>query len=181
MKLATDFARYLRRLRPQNIPQIQKLRIRRDHCSRPHSLGSPEPRLWWYCSITWITKDCFILFCGSSNNQMLRTTYLDYKLCTGNRLLRLSLFSSLFLPLFKLVSFMRQLGQQKKLVIASTQTTKTKLTKVSLSKFIMQCPPLNRITLGQHKSDKNNRMIQLTDVVCVLLRYTTVKNTGLRQ
>jgi hypothetical protein len=34
--------------------------------------------------------------------------------------------------------------------------------------FYIQCPPLNRITLGQHKSDNNNRMIQLTDVFCVL-------------
>ncbi len=35
----------------------------------------------------------------------------------------------------------------------------------------LHCPPLNRITLCQHKSDNNNRMIQLTDVVCVLLKY----------
>jgi len=35
----------------------------------------------------------------------------------------------------------------------------------------IQCPPLNRITLGSLKSDNNNRMIQLTDVFCVLLRY----------
>jgi len=35
----------------------------------------------------------------------------------------------------------------------------------------IQCPPLNRITLGQHKSDNTNRMIQLTEVFCVLLRY----------
>jgi len=27
-----------------------------------------------------------------------------------------------------------------------------------------RCPPLNRITLGRHKSDNNNRMIQLTNV-----------------
>jgi len=39
--------------------------------------------------------------------------------------------------------------------------------------FLIQCPPLNRITLGQHKSDNNNRMIQLTDVFCVLFRYIT--------
>jgi hypothetical protein len=32
-----------------------------------------------------------------------------------------------------------------------------------------QCPSLNRITLGRHKSDQDNRMIQLTDVFCVLL------------
>ena len=37
--------------------------------------------------------------------------------------------------------------------------------------YKVQCPPLNRITLGQHKSDNNNRMIQLTDVFCVLFRY----------
>jgi len=30
--------------------------------------------------------------------------------------------------------------------------------------FQVQCPPLNRITLEQHKSDNNNRMIQLTEV-----------------
>ena len=35
----------------------------------------------------------------------------------------------------------------------------------------IQCLPLNRITLGQHKSDNNNRMIQLTEVFCVLVRY----------
>ena len=28
----------------------------------------------------------------------------------------------------------------------------------------VQCPPLNRITLGQHKSDNNNWLIQLTDI-----------------
>jgi len=28
--------------------------------------------------------------------------------------------------------------------------------------------------LGQHKNDNNNQMIQLTDVFCVLFRYTTV-------
>ncbi len=40
-----------------------------------------------------------------------------------------------------------------------------------LEKFQIQCPPLNRITLGQNKTDNNNRMIQLTDVFCVLSRY----------
>ncbi len=35
---------------------------------------------------------------------------------------------------------------------------------------LTQCPPLNRITLGQHKNDNNNRMIQLTDLFCVLIR-----------
>jgi hypothetical protein len=30
--------------------------------------------------------------------------------------------------------------------------------------------PLNRITMGQHKNDNNNRMIQLTDEFYVLLR-----------
>ena len=32
----------------------------------------------------------------------------------------------------------------------------------------LQCPLLNRITLGNHKIDNNNRMIQLTNVFCVL-------------
>jgi len=37
--------------------------------------------------------------------------------------------------------------------------------------FLVQCPPLNRITLGQHKIDNINRMIQLTDVFgCSLFR-----------
>ncbi len=40
----------------------------------------------------------------------------------------------------------------------------------------IQCPPLNRITLGQHESDNNNRMIQLTDVICVLLSYKWASN-----
>jgi len=43
-------------------------------------------------------------------------------------------------------------------------------------KISIQCPPLNRITLGQHKSDNNNRMIQLTDVFCVLLKYNGAIN-----
>ncbi len=45
----------------------------------------------------------------------------------------------------------------------------------NINKFIalflkIQCPPLNRITLGIPKNDNNNRLIQLTDVFCVLLR-----------
>ena len=32
----------------------------------------------------------------------------------------------------------------------------------------IQCPSLNRITLGQLKRDNNNRMIQFTDFFCVL-------------
>jgi len=35
----------------------------------------------------------------------------------------------------------------------------------------IQCPPLNRITLGQHKSDNNNRIIQLTDGFYALFMY----------
>ncbi len=31
-----------------------------------------------------------------------------------------------------------------------------------------QCPPLNGINLGLNKSDNNNQMIQLTDVICAL-------------
>ena len=31
--------------------------------------------------------------------------------------------------------------------------------------------PAARITLGQHKSDNSNRMIQLTNVFCILFRY----------
>ncbi len=37
--------------------------------------------------------------------------------------------------------------------------------------ILIQCPPLNRINLGQRKSDNNNRMFQLTDVFCLLSRY----------
>jgi hypothetical protein len=37
--------------------------------------------------------------------------------------------------------------------------------------LVVQCPPLNGITLGRHKSDNNNRMIQLTDVFCALFIY----------
>ncbi len=46
--------------------------------------------------------------------------------------------------------------------------------------IILQCPPLNRITLGQHKRDNNNRMNQLTDVFCVLLRYRWDSNLRLQ-
>ncbi len=40
-----------------------------------------------------------------------------------------------------------------------------------VSDFKVQCPPLNRIALGQHESDNNNQMIQLTDVFCALSIY----------
>ncbi len=46
----------------------------------------------------------------------------------------------------------------------------------SAEDFDIQCLPHNRITLGQHKSDNNNRMIQLTDVFCVLLGYKWTSN-----
>jgi hypothetical protein len=46
----------------------------------------------------------------------------------------------------------------------------------NLLDFKIQSPPLNRITLGQHTNDNNNRMIQLTDVFCVMLRYTWASN-----
>jgi hypothetical protein len=42
--------------------------------------------------------------------------------------------------------------------------------------FAIQCPPLNRITSGRHKSDNNNRMIQLTDVFCALSIYDWASN-----
>jgi hypothetical protein len=38
----------------------------------------------------------------------------------------------------------------------------------------IQYPLLN--TMGQHKSDNNNQLIQLTDVFCVLLRYRWVSD-----
>ncbi len=50
---------------------------------------------------------------------------------------------------------------------------------LSLNQSI-QCPLLNRITLGLQKSDNNNRMIQLTDVLCVLLRYSGTSNIWLQ-
>ena len=45
--------------------------------------------------------------------------------------------------------------------------------------FSVQCPPLIRITMGQHKSDNNNRMIQLTDIFCVLFVYKGATNIWL--
>ncbi len=33
-----------------------------------------------------------------------------------------------------------------------------------------------RITLGQHKGDNNNQMIQLKDMFCVLVRYKLAGN-----
>ncbi len=44
----------------------------------------------------------------------------------------------------------------------------------------VQCLPLNRITLGQYKRDNNNRLIQLTDVSCVMLRYNGTSNIWLQ-
>jgi hypothetical protein len=45
-----------------------------------------------------------------------------------------------------------------------------------LYKNVFSVRRLKKITLGQHKRDKNNRMIQLTDVFCVLLRYKWASN-----
>ena len=48
---------------------------------------------------------------------------------------------------------------------------------VFASFFLMQCPPLNKITLGQHKSDNYiNQIIQLTDEFCALFRYNGTCN-----
>jgi len=54
------------------------------------------------------------------------------------------------------------------------------LNVTKMSNFTLQCPPLNRITLGQHKNDNNNRMIQLTDKFCELLRYYGTSNIWLQ-
>ena len=45
---------------------------------------------------------------------------------------------------------------------------------------VIQCPQLNRITLGRHKTDNNNRLIQLTDVFCALLIYTWANDIWLQ-
>ncbi len=50
-------------------------------------------------------------------------------------------------------------------------------TRLQLKRFNVQWSPVNRITLGQHNSDNNNRMIQLTDMFCVLLRYKWVSKS----
>ncbi len=44
----------------------------------------------------------------------------------------------------------------------------------------LQWPPLNRIILGQHESDNNNRMILWTDVFCVLFRNIGTSNFWLQ-
>ncbi len=40
----------------------------------------------------------------------------------------------------------------------------------SVSLNLVRSPPLKRITLDRYTSENNNRIIQLTDVCCVLLR-----------
>jgi hypothetical protein len=46
--------------------------------------------------------------------------------------------------------------------VSQLETTKIKVGKSGglpkINLYMMQCPPLNRITLDQHKIDKNNRM-----------------------
>ena len=37
-------------------------------------------------------------------------------------------------------------------------------------------PPLNRITMGHHRSDNITRLIQLTDGLCVLFVYNGTSN-----
>ncbi len=57
---------------------------------------------------------------------------------------------------------------------SNRQKCKSLLQSVNLLLSLeVQCLPLNRIILGQHKSDNTNRMIQLTNVFCVLFRYIT--------
>ena len=44
----------------------------------------------------------------------------------------------------------------------------------------VQCPSLNRITLGQHKSDNINLMIQLNNVFCVLFKNNRTSRIWLK-
>ena len=44
---------------------------------------------------------------------------------------------------------------------------------------MIQCPPLNWITLGRIKSDNNNRMIQLTEGTFVLLLSQILQNESI--
>ncbi len=44
----------------------------------------------------------------------------------------------------------------------------------------LHCPYINMITSGQHKSDNNNRMIQLTDAFCALSIYKCASNIWLQ-
>ena len=46
--------------------------------------------------------------------------------------------------------------------------------------ILVQFPPLNWITLGLHKSDNNNQMIQSTEVLRVLFRYKVTSNIWLQ-
>ena len=41
---------------------------------------------------------------------------------------------------------------------------------------LLNCPQFNRITLGQHESDNNDRIIQLLDVFCLLFVYNGTSN-----
>ena len=47
-----------------------------------------------------------------------------------------------------------------KLVKSSEMFETLRLDDYRLQFFIIQCPPLNRNTLGQHNSENNNQMVQ---------------------
>ena len=49
-------------------------------------------------------------------------------------------------------------------------STKFLLGSLKMLLMVLQYPPLNGFTLAQHKRDNNNRMIQLTDIFCVLFK-----------
>ena len=56
----------------------------------------------------------------------------------------------------------------------SDSTLATDQSVPSAEKIKLLCSSLNRINFGQHKSDNNNPMIQLTDAFCVLRRYNGI-------
>ncbi len=67
-------------------------------------------------------------------------------------------------------------GQQRQFKNNRNGLIKIDKEKTERKTHKIQCPPLNGITLGRHRIDYNNRMIQLTDVFCVLLKYNWANN-----
>ncbi len=64
---------------------------------------------------------------------------------------------------------------QTKLIKLDSITIGSILILPTYKRVLVKCPPLKRINFGRHKSlDNNIRMIQLTNLFCVLFIYNDV-------
>jgi len=117
----------------------------------------------WFCSI-WQLRDENGILKSKTKSRFWALVYFSGP----------EIYFTKFWKLFKLVIWHHMLKLWKVKVLVDPGKVREGdggLVRESRVRLIFLRLPLNRITLGHQKSDNNNRMIQLTDAFCVLLRY----------